>query len=198
VTIAALLSELNRQDVQLASEGDKLRVGALPGVLTPDIKSAIATRKADLLAWLHLRELPQDVAIGETAHEHLGTQLKVYPARRACLDAGACLVDGQEQGCPLFVHLEPAPPPACWEWRGRCREKVRPVGPPAQSDAPAMPYLDEQGVLIIPLRAPAKYHWWVEGGQPVLATLRELGASEEVMDRYRPVGSAPVEEVPSA
>lgn len=47
----------------------------------------------------------------------------------------------------------------------------------------AMPYLKENGELIIPNNAPAKYRWW-DGGQSVKETLEELEASEEVIERY--------------
>lgn len=46
-----------------------------------------------------------------------------------------------------------------------------------------MPYLTENGELIISSDAPSKYKWW-DGGQSVKETLEELEASEEVMDRY--------------
>ncbi|MFT5729258.1 MAG: hypothetical protein ACI8PB_005452 [Desulforhopalus sp.] len=49
--------------------------------------------------------------------------------------------------------------------------------------AEQMPYLKENGELIITSNAPAKYKWWA-GGQSVKETLEELEASEEVMDRY--------------
>lgn len=47
----------------------------------------------------------------------------------------------------------------------------------------SMPYLKENGELIIPNNAPAKYKWW-DGGQSVKETLEELEASQEVIERY--------------
>ena len=49
----------------------------------------------------------------------------------------------------------------------------------------ARPYLDEQGVLVIPFDSDPRYHWWA-GGQHVLETLRELNAPPKVLVRYRP------------
>jgi hypothetical protein len=46
-----------------------------------------------------------------------------------------------------------------------------------------IPYLTENGELIISSDAPSKYKWW-DSGQSVKETLEELEASEEVMDRY--------------
>ncbi len=47
----------------------------------------------------------------------------------------------------------------------------------------AMPYIDETGTLIIPFRAPRKYRHW-QGGQSILETLQELGASDDVIRKY--------------
>ncbi len=46
-----------------------------------------------------------------------------------------------------------------------------------------IPYLTENGELVISSDAPSKYKWW-DGGQSVKETLDELGASEEVMHRH--------------
>jgi hypothetical protein len=45
------------------------------------------------------------------------------------------------------------------------------------------PYLNDQGELIIPLTVDPKYRWW-SGGQSLYDTLRELGASPEMLARY--------------
>lgn len=47
------------------------------------------------------------------------------------------------------------------------------------------PHSNEQGDLVIPFRAAAKYHYW-NGGQSVPATLREIGAPVELAERYAP------------
>jgi hypothetical protein len=49
-----------------------------------------------------------------------------------------------------------------------------------------IPYIDN-GTLVIPFDAPAKYRWW-QGGQTIAETLEELGASEEIKQKYRPAG----------
>lgn len=46
-----------------------------------------------------------------------------------------------------------------------------------------MPYLTDNGELIISSSAPAKYKWW-DGGQSVKQTWEELEASQKVMNRY--------------
>lgn len=45
------------------------------------------------------------------------------------------------------------------------------------------PYIDDKGGLHIPMRGDPKYHWWNKG-QCLEDTLRELGASAEVWERY--------------
>jgi hypothetical protein len=45
------------------------------------------------------------------------------------------------------------------------------------------PHISARGELIIPLNSDPKYHWWA-GGQLILETLRELGASPDVIARY--------------
>jgi len=47
----------------------------------------------------------------------------------------------------------------------------------------AKPFIDASGNLVIPLSAAKKYRWW-QGGQHVLETLAELGASDETIKRY--------------
>src|SRR5262245_37639324 len=47
----------------------------------------------------------------------------------------------------------------------------------------AKPFIDGSGNLVIPFSASKKFRWW-QGGQRVLETLIELGASDETMKRY--------------
>ena len=56
---------------------------------------------------------------------------------------------------------------------------------PLQTKPKPKPYLDAQGVLVIPFNSDPRYHWWA-GGQHVLETLRELNAPLEVRARYAP------------
>ena len=46
------------------------------------------------------------------------------------------------------------------------------------------PFIDKSEILIIPFNCDPKYHWW-SGGQSIEDTLKELGASKEVMGKYR-------------
>jgi len=52
MTGAELLAELKRLGVLLTGDGDALRVKAPVGVLTPDLKAALAEHKAELLVQL--------------------------------------------------------------------------------------------------------------------------------------------------
>jgi hypothetical protein len=45
------------------------------------------------------------------------------------------------------------------------------------------PYIDPTGAMIIPFSADLKYHFW-NGGQPILKTLLELNASEDVWGKH--------------
>lgn len=47
-----------------------------------------------------------------------------------------------------------------------------------------LPYISDYGSLIIPHNSPERYHWW-NGGQSLKNTLFELGASSEVLAKYR-------------
>jgi len=51
------------------------------------------------------------------------------------------------------------------------------------------PFINKHGILVIPFQSNPKYHWWA-GGQPILETLRELKAPNEVMAMYGPCGVA--------
>lgn len=50
-------------------------------------------------------------------------------------------------------------------------------------DAASLPFLDRNNNLIIPNQTLTKYRWW-QGGQSILETLLELGAGDDVLDRY--------------
>jgi len=52
-----------------------------------------------------------------------------------------------------------------------------------QNNVEPCPYLDENGLLIIPFEADEKYHWWA-GGQSLRETLLELGATPDILARY--------------
>ncbi len=57
----------------------------------------------------------------------------------------------------------------------------------ADSEGWTPPHINKDGNLVVPTTAPLKYRWWV-GGQSVLDTLKELGASEEIIKSYTPTG----------
>jgi len=45
------------------------------------------------------------------------------------------------------------------------------------------PHIDSTGSLVIPFASSEKYCWW-KGGQQILETLSELGATDEVVKHY--------------
>lgn len=47
-----------------------------------------------------------------------------------------------------------------------------------------LPYITDYGTLIIPHNAPSRFHWW-NRGQSIKDTLQELGASDEILKRYK-------------
>lgn len=50
--------------------------------------------------------------------------------------------------------------------------------------AEARPYVNEDGVLVVPEGCDSKYHWWTKGGQSVMETLKELKVSKTVWAKY--------------
>jgi hypothetical protein len=48
----------------------------------------------------------------------------------------------------------------------------------------AKPYVNEDGVLIVPEGCDPKYHWWAKGGQSVMETMKELKVSKTVWSKY--------------
>lgn len=52
-------------------------------------------------------------------------------------------------------------------------------GPPLDwpEDPRALPYLDGQGNLVIPMAAPRRFRWW-NGGQSVRQTMADLGGGQ--------------------
>jgi len=107
MTLLDLLAELNRLNVKLTLAGDKLRLEAPAGVLTPELKETIRQHKAALKALL----------LGQPAEVLFwpGVKSKVYRIRQTCLEAEGCLQLTREVDCRLF------PLTWCWGW---CRERV--------------------------------------------------------------------------
>ena len=52
MTVGELLAELRRREVTIGVDGDRLRVSAPKGALTPELHAAIAARKPEILDWL--------------------------------------------------------------------------------------------------------------------------------------------------
>lgn len=57
MTLDEFLSSLRAQDVQLSADGDRLRVSAPEGVLTPDLKKQLARHKTEILSYLRATTL---------------------------------------------------------------------------------------------------------------------------------------------
>ena len=107
MTLLGLLAELEERNVKVFLAGDKLRLEAPAGVLTPELKEALRQHKAALIALLSGR--PVEVLFWP------GVKSNVYRARQTCLEAEGCLQLTREVDCRLF------PLTWCWGW---CRERV--------------------------------------------------------------------------
>ena len=51
------------------------------------------------------------------------------------------------------------------------------------------PYINEQGILVIPFDSEPRFHWWADG-QSMIETLKELDAPDEIFAKYGPGGMA--------
>lgn len=47
-----------------------------------------------------------------------------------------------------------------------------------------LPYVPDYGSLVIPYNSPQKYHWW-DRGRSIKDILRELGASPDILKKYK-------------
>ncbi|MBL8796321.1 MAG: hypothetical protein JNM56_20645 [Planctomycetia bacterium] len=56
MSAADLLHELRQRGVILAADGERLRYGAAPGVLTPELRQALVDQKADIIALLQAEQ----------------------------------------------------------------------------------------------------------------------------------------------
>lgn len=97
-----IVEELEKKGVKITVAGDKLRLEAPAGVLTPSIKELIARNKTQIIEWLM-----------NPTTDCMGTVVKLYHARKECLEAGYCLRFTLD--CDLF--------PLTWRW-GWCSERV--------------------------------------------------------------------------
>lgn len=102
-----LLAELEERNVKVFLAGDKLRLEAPAGTLTPKLKEALVKHKPALLSLLYGQ--PVEVLFWP------GVKSNVYRARQTCLEAEGCLQLTREVDCRLF--------PLTW-CRGWCRERV--------------------------------------------------------------------------
>ncbi|MBU4532294.1 MAG: hypothetical protein KJ650_01405 [Firmicutes bacterium] len=110
MTPAELITELELRNIKVSLAGDKLRLEAPAGVLTPALKEAIAKHKPELIAILSGR-----------GYEEVfwpGVKSKVYRARQACLEAGHCCWVS-ETDCNLYLLTDDEGMPT-----GHCRERV--------------------------------------------------------------------------
>jgi hypothetical protein len=107
MTLLGLLAELEERNVKVFLAGDKLRLEAPAGVLTPDMKEALVKHKPALMSLLSGQ--PVEVLFWP------GVKPNVYRARQTCLEAEGCLQLTREVDCRLF--------PLTW-CRGWCRERV--------------------------------------------------------------------------
>ncbi|MGE5466161.1 MAG: thioesterase domain-containing protein [Ignavibacteria bacterium] len=53
MSVAAFLAELRRRDIRVWADGERLRCDAPSGVLTPELREELRSRKQDLLEFLH-------------------------------------------------------------------------------------------------------------------------------------------------
>ena len=105
MTAAELLAELRHRGVRLEAIDDRLRYAAPKGALTPDLRAAMADRKAELLACLAgaspapIRTVPAPVAAPE-------------PPPHACPDCGAAVTGANR--CPeCWARWDSTPVPWC-------------------------------------------------------------------------------------
>ncbi|HKQ05764.1 MAG TPA: hypothetical protein VJ464_11570 [Blastocatellia bacterium] len=74
MTVFRLLSDLRKRDVRIEANGDRLRINAPCGVLTPEMRDALVMYKAELLKMfqqpsnLHFA-LTESVVLGEPIEE---------------------------------------------------------------------------------------------------------------------------------
>ena len=82
MTLDRILEKLDQQGVKLWVDGDRLRVRAPKGVLTPELQNLLRDRKAEFLAWLH----QNNGSIGEGAIDLSAEAVldsSIYPEQKA-------------------------------------------------------------------------------------------------------------------
>lgn len=98
MTAAALLADLRKRGAALAIVGDRLRVEAQVGTITPEIREALAKHKAALLAMLSSE--PDDSELCEhVAHD---PELADWYAENPHLTCARCFLAGR----PLRAMLQ--------------------------------------------------------------------------------------------
>ncbi len=100
MTALELLNDLRQQDIHLQCAGDKLRVNAPKGAVTPELRTALLEQKAALLALLSEQALPSD----EPDQGQPGQVSMEAEIATVCCVCGAEVEQYSEQGVAYCAH----------------------------------------------------------------------------------------------
>lgn len=186
-----LLAELSRLDVRLVLDGDKLRVDAPRGALTPELHAALVERKAEVVARLRAAGTvvrgvsPGQRRLWELAKLQADGAAYIVPTAfrlRGPLDAGAlaaAFADVERRHEPLrtlFREVDGVPVP-----------EVQPPGPltlPIDDLAPALAGADEHArdqAVRAAIRDATRAPFDLAADRPWRATLLRLGDDDHVL-----------------
>jgi predicted ATP-grasp superfamily ATP-dependent carboligase/thioesterase domain-containing protein len=78
LNVAAFLNELLRRDIRVSADGERLRCSAPVGALTPELREALARRKAEILEFLRKAEGIARQPDGIVPMQPRGTRIPIY------------------------------------------------------------------------------------------------------------------------
>jgi hypothetical protein len=115
--ISDFLANLMQSGVQLSADRDKLRIHSPKGLLSPELQTTIATRKAEILSFLKERHKPVPTSASDSANsQHGGLSLQTLGR----IIGGFCqssygaftppVIDPQVMAKQLRVTFKPLPP----------------------------------------------------------------------------------------
>jgi amino acid adenylation domain-containing protein len=94
VTVVELLARLRDLDVKVWEEGDRLRVSAPRGVMTPELREQLAASKGEVLALLRAESGPPGTAPLSSAQQRLWFLAQLQPGSAAYNMAGGVRLQG--------------------------------------------------------------------------------------------------------
>ena len=189
MTVVELLARLRDLDIKVWAEGDRLRVSAPRGVMTPELREDLAARKAEVLALLQAEIDAPGTAPLSSAQQRLWFLAQLQPESAAYNMAGGVRLHGVldvpalERAVDEIVRRHAALRTTFRDDQGRPVQVIHPAAPLALSQVDLGPLAEgarEERIRVLAVEEAARPFDLARG--PLLrVTLMRVGCEEHVL-----------------